>query len=434
MNKKYLPCLLALFAMLVTGFSDAQKTTKTVDFIIAIVNDSVITRHELNEILQITLAQLKKNEIKFPPMDVLEKQLLERTITTRIQLQLAKEIGVTVSDNDLEQTLDRIAKGNNMSRGEFFTVLEKSGIKLTKFRSEIRSEMILSRLKDREVLREISITEEEINDFLRTQENFSRDAEEYQTAHIMIRITEEADASTVESRHQRAKAALVKLKNGAQFSQVAAEFSDAADAMEGGVLDWKPITQFPIKFASELKLIKSGELTPIMRSPSGFHIIQLIERRGKNKASVLIDQTQARHILIKVGEKTSESDAQQRIIDLKERLTLGADFSELARLSSEDTSSSAGGDLGWISPGDTVPEFENAMNLLQIGKVSDPVRSTFGWHLIQVRERRTKDTSDQRERQEARKILNQRKGDEAFQEWLQQLRDRAHIEYLAEEK
>ena len=160
----------------------------------------------------------------------------------------------------------------------------------------------------------------------------------------------------------------------------------------------------------------------------------MIERRGKNKASVLIDQTQARHILIKVGEKTSESDAQQRIIELKERLTLGADFSELARLSSEDTSSSAGGDLGWISPGDTVPEFENAMNLLQIGKVSDPVRSTFGWHLIQVRERRTKDTSDQRERQEARKILNQRKGDEAFQEWLQQLRDRAHIEYLAEEK
>ena len=414
--------------------SDNTEGIQAIDHIVAVVNGECITRRELDEVLKVSKKHLQKQGIQPPANDVLESQLLEREILTRVQLQLAGDLGMTIGDTELEQALNRISDQNKMTKEEFSSVLEQEGISYDKFRDEIRNEMLLVRLKNREVIKKIKVSEGEVDNFLHTQENSSGSTDEYHLSHIMVRIPDQASVEKIESRRQRAETALAKLNNGGDFAQVAAEFSDAADALEGGKLDWRPATQLPAKIAEVLKSMKPGELTPIINSPSGFHILKLHERRGgKEDTVVVIDQSHVRHILIKAGELTSETEARIRIIRLKERLDNGADFEELAQLHSEDPSASKGGDLGWVSPGDTVTEFEQAMNKLQLGLVSEPVQTTFGWHLIQVIERRTKDVSTEAQRLKASKTIRERKADPAFQEWLQQLRDRAYIEYRSEE-
>jgi peptidyl-prolyl cis-trans isomerase SurA len=439
MHTKYLLCSLFFLIVLTTNNvvaqqSDITEAIEPIDHIVVVVNGECITRGELDEVLKLSIKQLQKQGIQPPENEVLEKQLLEREILNRVQVQLANEIGITVGDNELEQALNRIADQNKMTKEEFYSVLEKEGISYDKFREEIRKEMLLIRLKDREVITKITVSEGEIDNFLHTQEHSSDSDDEYLLSHIMVRIPDQASVSKIGSKRQRAEAALDKLKNGSDFAEVAAEFSDAADALQGGKLGWRPVTQLPAMFSNILKSMKLDELTPIIKSPSGFHILKLHERRGgKTDSVVVIDQSHVRHILIKVSELTSETEAKIRIIRLKERLDYGDAFEELAQLHSEDPSASGGGDLGWISPGDTVPEFEQAMNKLQPGIVSEPVQTTFGWHLIQVIERRTKDVSEEQQRLEASKTIRARKSDTAFQEWLQQLRDRAYVEYRSEE-
>jgi len=439
MRIKYLLFPLFFLVVFTANIADAQQSSNTgaikaIDHIVAVVNGECITRQELNEVVKLSIMQLKRQGIQPPAKDVMESQVLEREIITRAQIQLAEEIGMTIGDIEVEKAIDRIANSNKMAREEFYSVLAKEGISFDKFREEIRKEMILVRLKDREVIKKIKVSEGEVVNFLYNQAHSSGNTDEYQLSHIMIRTQNQASPSQIESKRQRAEAALAKLKNGDDFAQVAAEFSDAADALDGGKLGWSPATQLPVKFSESLKLIAPGELTPIIQSPGGFHILKLHEKRGEERNKVVvIDQTHVRHILIKVSELTSENDARIRIIRLKERLDNGADFEELAKLHSEDTSAQAGGDLNWVSPGDTVAEFEQTMNGLQPGKISAPVQSTFGWHLIQVVERRTKDVSNERQRQEASNTLRTRKSDEAYQEWVQQLRDRAYVEYRSEE-
>ena len=438
MHTKYLLCSLFFLVVLTTNNVVAQTNVtdyiEPIDHIVVVVNGECITRGELDEVLRLSIKQLQKQGIQPPENEVLEKQLLEREILTRVQIQLANEIGLTVGDNELEQALNRIADQNKMTKEEFYTVLEKEGISYDKFREEIRKEMLLIRLKEREVIKKIKVSEGEIDNFLHTKEHSADSDNEYLLSHILVRIPDQASVSKIESKRQRAEAALDKLKNGSDFAEVAAEFSDAADALQGGKLEWRPATQLPAMFSDILKSMKSGELTPIIKSPSGFHILKLHERRGGEADSVVvIDQSHVRHILIKVSELTSETEAKIRIIRVKERLDNGEAFEELAKLHSEDPSASGGGDLGWVSPGDTVPEFEQAMNNLQPGIVSEPVQTSFGWHLIQVIERRTKDISKEQQRREASKMIRARKSDTAFQEWLQQLRDRAYVEYRSEE-
>ena len=439
MRTNYLIHPLIFLVVLTTNLAVAQQsdntgTIKDIDHIIAIVNEECITRRELDEILKISLKQLQKQGIQPPANDVLEKHLLEREILSLVQLQLASDIGMTISDTELDKALTRIAKGNKMTKEEFYSVLRQEGISYGKFREEIRKEMLLLRLKEREVIQKIKVSEGEVDNFLYTQANLSDSSDEYLLSHIMVRIPEQASVIKIEIRRQRAEAALAKLKNGDEFAEVAAAFSDAADALKGGKLGWRPVTQLPINFSEVLKLMKPGELTQIIRSSSGFHILKLLERRSKIEYDVVvIDQSHVRHILIKVNELTSTTDAQIRITRLKERLDNDADFEELARLHSEDFTASAGGDLGWVSPGDTVAEFEQAMNGLQLGMVSEPVQSTFGWHLIQVIDRRTKDVSNEQRRRKASKTIRARKSNTAFQEWLQQLRDQAYVEYRYED-
>jgi peptidyl-prolyl cis-trans isomerase SurA len=439
MRTKYLFSLLFFLVWFATNTVVAQQSddtgaVKPIDHIVAVVNGECITRQELNEVLKLSIKQLQKQGIEPPSKEILEGQVLEREILTRVQLQLANEIGMTVGDTELEKSLNRIANANKMTKEEFYVLLGQEGISYDKFREEIRNEMLLVRLKDREVIKRIKISEGEVDNFLYSQEHSSGNTDEYQLSHIMIRVPDQASPEKIDNRRQRAEEALAKLKNGDDFAQVAAEFSDAADALEGGKLGWRQATQLPTKFSEILKPMPQNELTPIIQSSNGFHILKLHDRRGgESKESIVIDQTHVRHILIRVNELTSDNDARNRIVRLKERLDNGANFEELAKLHSEDASASTGGDLDWVSPGDTVPEFEQSMDRLQPGGISDPVQSTFGWHVIQVLERRTKDVSNERQRQEATKTIRARKSDEAYQEWLQQLRDRAYVEYRSEE-
>ena len=438
MGTKFLLRPPVLLAMLTAGIAVAQQpahpgSIQTIDRIVAVVNENVVTRRELDEVLRTSLKQLQKQGVQPPEPAILEKQLLERIIVNRVQLQLAKETGLTVSDTELDQTLRRIAQENKLSLQEFYSALEQDGISFNKFRDEIRDEIILVRLKEREVNNRINVAEGEVDNFLHAQENSSDNNYEYRIAHILIQLPEKADVLKNQAMRQRAEAALGRLQNGAEFGKVAAEFSDAADAMAGGVLEWRPAAQLTKKFAEILASMKPGEVTSIIQSPNGFHILKLLDRRNQKDTITMVDQTHARHILIKINELTSETDARRRITELKDRLDNGGNFEELARLHSQDGSAASGGDLGWVSPGDTVPEFEHAMNALKDGEISGPVQSPFGWHLIQAIEHRSQDMSKERQRQSARQAIRARKADAAFQEWLQRLRDRAYVEYRLEE-
>ncbi len=377
---------------------------------------------------------LLQQGIEAPDEDSLDSQVLETIIVKQIQLQHAKEIGMSVGDSELDETIHRIAEDNALSLQEFYAVLEEDGISFNKFRQEIRDEIIMARIKEREVNHRVNVTEGEIDNFLRTQATSAIGNDEYLLAHILVLVSERMDALQIQEKSQRAEIALQKLQDGVEFAKVAAEFSDAPDALQGGVLEWRPIAQMGPTFFELLSPLQIGELTKVVQSPTGFHIFKLLDRRSQEDAVVVVDQTNARHILIKVSELTSESDAKQRISQFKKQIDNGASFSEIAKLHSEDGSASSGGDLGWLSPGDTVPEFEEAMNKLRPGEISGPVQSPFGWHLIQVVERRSEDISSERQRQAARQAIRSRKAEVVVQEWMQQLRDEAYIEYRADDE
>jgi peptidyl-prolyl cis-trans isomerase SurA len=413
----------------------AQQPRKIVvlDRIIAVVNDDVITRLDLDERLRFATVQLKQQGTPPPPRDALEKQLLDRMVTDRVQLQLARETGLRVDDSELDKTMQRIALDNKLTLQQLRAVLEKDGVPFTRFREDIRNEIILARLREREVDNRISVAESEIENFISTQQAQAGRSDEYNLSHILVTVPENASPEQIQARRARAEQALEQIRSGADFRQVAASLSEAPDALQGGAMGWRDAARLPSLFLDALKTMPIGGLSPILRSSNGFHVLKLNERRGST-SPVIVRQTHARHILIKTNELVPEAEARRRLVSLKERLDNKADFAELARLHSEDTSNIKGGDLGWLSPGDTVPEFERAMDALEPGRASDPVQSPFGWHLIQVLARRNEDMSREHQRLEARKALRARKSDESHQEWLRQLRDRAYIEYRLEER
>lgn len=400
------------------------------DRIIAVVNNEVVTLHELRSRIASVVHQLRRQGTQLPPPDVLEKHILERMIVDRVQIQFAKETGMQVDDAQLDQALARIAEGSRMSLAQFRASLEQDGIPWIKFREDIRSEMIIGRLREREVDSRIVVSDGEIDNFLASAGEMG--SEEFNLAHILLRVPEQARPEQLARLQARAEEILGQLKRGADFAQLAASHSDAPDGLSGGMMGWRPLERLPTLFAEEVPKLKPGEVSAVLRSPAGFHILKLIDRRGGAIKAQPVEQTRARHILVKTSELVSEAEARRRLVTLKERIAHGADFAELARLHSNDLSAARGGDLGWMNPGDTVPEFEQAMNRLKPGEVGEPVQSTFGWHLIQVLERRM-DVSQERVRQSARQILRERKADEAYQDWLRQMRDRAYVEYRLED-
>lgn len=403
------------------------------DRIIAVVDNDVITRGEMSDRMKQVKLQLEKQGTPLPPTEVLEKQLLERLITERLQLSHAAQTGIKVDDNQLDKTIERIADQNKLSLQEFRSALEAEGMNFRKFREDIRKEILLARLREREVDNRVNVTEAEIDNLLTTQSSRGAGDDEVDLAHILIRVPEDSSPEDVQKLRAKAEDALKKLQDGADFGQISAGYSDAPNAMEGGKLGRKKLGQLPELFQEPIKVLKSGEVAPLLRSSNGFHILKVLAREGAS-APLVVQQTHARHILIKPSEVLSDADAQRRLSDLKERMDNGGNFEELARQYSEDGTASKGGDLGWVNPGDTVPDFEKAMNALAPGETSAPVRSPFGWHIIQVIERRSQDMSRESARLKARQQIKARKADEAYQDWLRELRDRAFVEYRLEDK
>jgi peptidyl-prolyl cis-trans isomerase SurA len=424
---------LAAFAQGTAPAAPAPAKTELVDRIVAVVNSEVITQFELSERVGRVLKELAQRGTPLPAREQLERQVLERMILDKVQLQLARDTGLRVDDLDLDRTIARIAESNNLSLTQFRTTLEKDGVPFDKFREDVRTEIILSRLREREVDNKITVAESEIDNFLADQGDAKSEAVEYNVAHILLRVPEQARPDQLEQQRSRAIDVVKRLRGGADFAQVAAVYSDAPDALRGGAMGWRPQDRLPELFVQALAKLQPGDVSDVLRSPAGFHVLKLIDRRG---AAALreMEQVHLRHILVRTNEIVSEDDAKRKLTQLRERIANGADFAELARLHSDDSSASRGGELGWVFPGDTVPEFERAYTHLKDGEISQPVKTPFGWHLIQVLERRTADATAERKRLEARKVLRERKSDEAYQEWLRQLRDRAYIEYRLEDR
>ena len=410
-----------------------SNQTVPLDRVIAVVNDEALTQYELDEQKRIVLQQMRANNVRPPPPDVFESQLLERLIIDRALLQFAKENGVRVDDQTVERTILRIAQENKITPDELRRALDREKISYAKYREDIRREVTLQRLREREVDSRVQVSEAEVDNYLATVEAQGGGENEYQLAHIMVGVPEQATPDQIDQRRRRAEEALTQIKGGKEFREVAAQYSDAQDAISGGELGWRTPARLPLVFTSALKDMKKGDVSPVLRSPGGFHIVKLNDMRGRN-APTVVEQTHARHILIRVNETTSEQEGKSRIDRVRDRIDTGAKFADQARLNSEDASSAKGGDLGWVSPGDTVPEFEQAMSKLKIGEISQPVRSPFGWHLILVEERRTQDVSAARKRDNARSAIRARKADEQMSEFMRQVRDKAYVEYKTDEK
>jgi peptidyl-prolyl cis-trans isomerase SurA len=418
--------------------SAGPRTSRPLDRIVAVVNDEVITASELRSRTAISEMQLRRQKIQPPPREVLERQVLERMIVDRAQMQLARETGVRVDDGTVNAAIGRVAESNGLSVPALRQRLEADGMSFNQFREDIRQDIILSRLREREVDNRIQISESELDNFIAEQAGVAADAQEVNIAQILLRVPENADSGRIDETRKRAEDLLGQLKGGADFARLAASFSNATEALQGGELGWRNVDRLPTLFIEAIKGTKTGEVTGIVRSPNGFHILKVLGRRSAIDAKLAsgpVQQTHARHILLRVSDLSPEPEVIRRLQEFKGRIEAGqVEFGTLARLHSLDPTGSRGGDLGWLYPGDTVPEFEKAMNGLKINEISAPVRSPFGWHLIQVLERRTDQGSGDRARMQARLALRDRKSDEAYQEWLRQLRDKTYVELRLDER
>ncbi len=430
----FLPVFLLAAAMAQGAPDDRRRDDASLlDRVVAVVNNDVVTRLDLDEQIKLATQQLKRQGTPLPAREVLERQLLERMVTSKVLVQLARDTGLRVDDTQLQRAIERISQENKLSPDAFRKQLEKEGVDFGRFREELRNEILISRLKEREVDSKILITDAEVDNYLKNQQGQGSKGDEYSLAHILVLVPEQASPEQIQAKRAVAEKALGQIRGGADFRQVSAGVSDAQNALEGGPLGWRQTSRLPQVFVEAAKNMKVGDVSTVLRSANGFHILKLLDKRG-NETPVIVQQTHARHILIRLNEVVSETDAKHRLAGLKERVDNGTDFAELARLQSEDPSASRGGDLGWLSPGDTVPEFERAMNALEPGQTSEPVQSPFGWHLIQVIERRNEDMSKERQRVLARQAIRGRKSDEAYQEWVRQQRDRAYVELRLEER
>lgn len=429
---------LSIVLAAVAGAAGAQPTNApspvvNVDRVVAVVNDEALTQYELDDARRVVQAQLKQQKVEPPAPDVLDKQVLERLITQRALLQQAKEEGVKIDDTMVERAIQRIAQENKLSADDFRKLLARENIPYTKYRDDIRNEMIVQRLREREVDSKIQVTDAEVDQYLATLKAQNAGETEYRLAHILVLVPEQASSDQIENRRKRAEEALRAIKSGADFAQVAAAYSDATDALQGGNLGWRSGARLPTVFVDSVRDLQVGAVSGVLRSAAGFHVVKLLEKRSHDDAKV-VDQTHARHILVRVNELTSEAEAKSKIERLKDRLDTGAKFADIAKLNSEDASAAKGGDLGWLSPGDVVPEFEEAMAKLAPNQISAPVRTSFGWHLIEVLERRKQDVTVDRARAEAQTAIRQRKADEAFQDWVRQIRDKAFVEIRLDER
>jgi peptidyl-prolyl cis-trans isomerase SurA len=419
---------------------EAPGQPQALDQIVAVVNNEVITRVELRNRLRIVETQLAAQKTALPPRDVLERQILERLIVERAQTQAARTSGLRIDDSQLDRAIARIAEQNRVTIQQLRDQLESEGTPFVRFREDVREEILIQRLREREVDSRVQVSESEIDSFIAGQSLSSNNGapEEMDLAQILIRVAEQSTPEQIEQQRQRAEEVRKQLAAGADFGALAAKYSDAPDALTGGALGWRSTDRLPQLFVDALNGVRVGQLAPLVKSANGFHVLKLLGRRGADGKPAIdspLQQTRARHILIRVTELVPSGVARTRLSEIRQRIeSKSTSFEEMARQYSADGSATRGGDLGILYAGDTVPEFERAMDALAPGEISVPVESPFGWHLIQLIERKVADVSKDRQRVMARQILRERKTDEAYQDWLRQMRDRAYVDIRLDER
>jgi peptidyl-prolyl cis-trans isomerase SurA len=434
---KFLTYLAGLFLALSFPLLQAQTDDnppaerQPLNQIVAVVNDDVIMRSELDAAVKDVSAQLREKDTPLPPLPVLEKQVLEKLILEHLQLQLADANGIKIDDITLNNKLQEIAKENGVSLTDFRAVLEREGFDYGTFRENIRHQLTIAQLRQQMVGSRISTSDQEVDNLLASLQAGQLGNTEYHLAHILIATPDAASEDQIQAARQRADTIVAKLRAGADFTQTAIAESDAPTALEGGDIGWRSAGQLPSLFVDPVKEMHPGDVHDPIRSPSGFHIIKLLEQRGDERH--IVNQTHVRHILLKTDAVHTNESIKARLEQLESRLRSGEDFATLAKSNSQDTLSAAkGGDLGWVNPGDLVPKFEEVMDNTPPGQISQPFETEFGWHILQVLERREHDSTEEYKRSKARQLIRKRKGDEELFLWLRRLRDEAYVEYRLE--
>jgi len=399
------------------------------DRTIVIVEDEIITEREFLEHYNVTMQSMKVPKENLPPEEILQKQILERLVIDRLQLIEAKKRGIRIDDFALNHSMRNIADGNKLDLDGFREMLFNKGIIYAQFREKIRNEMAIEQLKNRAIVSNINITTQEVDDFIKHKSELLTQDEKYHLFHILISLNEAAKPHEIQKAGEEAKGIMKKIKEGTDFSKLAVTYSDGQTALEGGDIGWRSLREMPSIFVNAVQNMKIGEVSSIIKNPSGFHIIKLAEIQGG--LSSIVKQTHVRHILMLPNALIDDNEATTRLETIKQRIENGESFSDLAKATSDDKGSAAeGGDLGWRSPGQLIPVFENEMNRLEIGKISAPFRSQYGLHIVQVLDRRERDNTEESLRLRAENYLKAQKAQQEVESWLRRLRNESYVEYL----
>ena len=409
----------------------ADSGPRTVDFIVALVNSEPVTNSEVRLRMLRIEQQLTQQGTPLPPRDVLASQVLEQLVTERTQIQRASEMGIRVDEATLAQAEQSVAAQNKLSLEEFRRRIAAEGLDINRLRNDLRNQILLQRVREREVEARVRVTESDIDDFIREKQS-SRDLSqlELNLAHVLVLVPEGASEARIQELQARAQIAADRARSGGDFAALAREFSDAPEGARGGEFGLRPADRLPGLFVDATRSLRVGEIAGPVRSPAGFHVLKLLEKRQAGLPDVVVSQTRSRHILLRTSPQLSAEAAAARLSQYREQILRGeASFPALAREHSQDGSAREGGELGWASPGQFVPEFEAAMNLLKAGEISQPVATRFGVHLIQVEERRQTALGQREQREIVRGLLREKKGEEALVSWTQDVRGRAYVEY-----
>ena len=414
----------------------SNRNTQVADSVVAVVNDGVITRRELEERTALIAKRLQQQNAPVPPADQMQRQVLDQMVLERIQLQKAKEDGIVIDDATVNRTLARLAQQNQMTLDVYRARIEAQGVPWSTFTRDARTELTLSKLREKEVDSKITVSDGEVANYIASQRGpGARNTSDLRLQHIMFKLPSDAPDSEVAKVQAQADAVLKQAQGGEDFAKLAKQNSQDTDASKGGDLGFRTPGTLPAGIVNAVSTLRPGQVVPtLLRTDGGFEIIKLVDRRASQGTAAdapKLVQTHVRHILLRVSDGMSEQAARQKLLDIKQQVASGGDFANFARTYSQDGSASQGGDLGWISPGETVPEFERAMNALQDNQISQPVRSEYGYHLIQVLGRREAEGSVSQQMDLARQAIGQRKAEQAYADWLRELRDTAYVDYKA---
>lgn len=425
-HKYAMKSLISLFLLCSLSFNVNAKI-ELLDRVIAVVDSGVIMETQLNSRVQEVLRRLQTNKAELPPLNLLEEQVLDRLIIEEIQMQIADRAGIKISDSELNQTLSRIASQNNLSLEEFRVALEQEGDSYKTFRETIKKELIIQRVQRGKVGSRVDISEQELENFINSEEGRTELAEQYNVQHILISVKGGLTEVEIEAIEEKALEIIKRLEVGESFEKLAATYSAGQKALEGGFLGWRTSAELPTLFAKTVSSLKVGETSELIRSGAGFHILRLNEKRGNTVK--FMDQTLSRHILVQPSEIRTENQAELLINNIHKRLLAGEDFKQLARQYSEDPGSKMdGGNLGWANPGEYDPAFEKTLDATKIGEISKPVKSSFGWHIIEVLDRRNEDVSQEEQKNRAYQIIYERKFEQELESTLIELRAEAYVD------